>query len=191
MMKYLRPLLVLFILLTAITGLIYPMIITGVGKILFPNESRGSIIYKDGVAVGSSLIGQNFTESKYFWSRPSATSSMSNNASASSGSNLGPLNPALLDSINARIEALKSADPNNNKSVPVDLVTASASGLDPDISSAGAYYQASRVAKERSIPLDQINSLIEKHIEHKNFLFLGEERVNVLKLNLDLDKLRK
>src|SRR6516162_5569277 len=150
----LRPALVLFLLLTALTGILYPLVVTGVAQLLFPGRAAGSIVVRDGKAVGSELIGQNFSDPKYFWSRPSATTPQPYNSTASTGSNLGPLNPALTDAMKPRIEALRAADPSNAAPIPVDLVTASASGLDPDISLAAAYYQASRVARTRSLPLE-------------------------------------
>ena len=155
----LRPALVLFLLLTLVTGLVYPLVVTGAAQALFPAQAAGSLISRDGKPVGSSLIGQNFSDPKNFWGRPSATSPMPYNASASSGSNQGPLNPALVDAVKGRIDALKAADPGNTAPVPVDLVTASASGLDPHISPAAASYQAARVAKARNMPLDKVQAL--------------------------------
>ena len=168
----------------------YPLLVTGVAQTLFPIQAAGSIILRDGKAVGSELIGQNFTDPKHFWGRPSATGPMPYNASASSGSNQGPLNPALTDAVKGRIEALRAADSGNTKSVPVDLVTASASGLDPHISPAAAAYQASRVAKLRGLTTDEVQGLVNAQTEAPLFGFLGESRVNVLKLNLALDNLR-
>ena len=190
MKNILRPALVLFFVLTLLTGVAYPLLVTGVAQSLFPAQASGSIITRDGKAVGSELIGQNFTDPKHFWGRPSATGPMPYNASASSGSNVGPLNPALTDAVKSRIEALRAADPGNTKSVPVDLVTASASGLDPHISLAAASYQVSRVAKVRGLAVDKVQALVEAQTEMPLFGFLGEARVNVLKLNLALDKLR-
>jgi K+-transporting ATPase ATPase C chain len=183
----LRPALVLFALLSALTGLIYPMAVTGAAKAVFPKEAAGSLIVLDGTTVGSKLIGQNFSDPKHFWGRPSATAPQPYNASASGGSNQGPLNPALTDAIKARVEALRAADPGNTAPVPVDLVTASASGLDPDISPAAAHYQAARVARVRGVPVEQINALIEKNTQGALWGLLGESRVNVLALNLALD----
>ena len=171
-----------------ITGLVYPLLVTGVAKVAFPDQAAGSLIVKDGKAVGSSLIGQNFSDPKYFWGRPSATSPMPYNAAGSGGSNQGPLNPALVDAVKGRVEALKAADPGNTAPVPVDLVTASASGLDPHISVAAAQYQAARVARVRGIAPDAMRSLIAEHTEGRLFGLLGEPRVNVLALNLALDK---
>ncbi len=190
MTSILRPALVLFAVLTALTGLAYPLVVTGIGQAAFPEQAAGSLILRDGKPVGSSLIGQNFSDPKYVWGRPSATGPYPNNATASSGSNQGPLNPALIDAVKGRIEALRAADPGNTAQVPVDLVTASASGLDPHISVAAAQYQAARVAKARGLPAAQVQQLIEKHTEGRLFGFLGEPRVNVLQLNLSLDAAR-
>jgi len=182
-----RPALVLFVLLSALTGLIYPMAVTGVAKAAFPAQAAGSLIVIDGTTVGSKLIGQNFSDPKHFWGRPSATAPQPYNASASGGSNQGPLNPALTDAVKARVEALRAADPGNTAPVPVDLVTASASGLDPDISPAAAQYQAARVARVRGMPLAQVQSLIDRNTQQPLLGFLGEPRVNVLALNIALD----
>ncbi|WP_454905454.1 potassium-transporting ATPase subunit KdpC [Variovorax gossypii] len=182
-----RPALVLFVLLSALTGLIYPMAVTGAAKAVFPAQAAGSLIVLDGTTVGSKLIGQNFSDPKHFWGRPSATSPQPYNGVASGGSNQGPLNPALTDAVKARVEALRAADPGNTAPVPVDLVTASASGLDPDISPAAARYQAARVARVRGIPLDRVNTLITDNTEGPKWGFLGESRVNVLALNIALD----
>ncbi|MCR8957495.1 potassium-transporting ATPase subunit KdpC [Variovorax sp. S2] len=182
-----RPALVLFALLGALTGLVYPLAVTGAAKALFPSQAAGSLVVQGGTAVGSSLIGQNFSDPKHFWGRPSATAPQPYNASASGGSNLGPLNPALADAVKARVEALRAADPGNTAPVPVDLVTASASGLDQDISPAAARYQAARVARVRGVPVEQINALIEKNTQSALWGVLGESRVNVLALNLALD----
>lgn len=190
MTKTLRPLLVLFVGLSLLTGLLYPLSMTGIGALAFPREAAGSFIERGGKTVGSDLIGQNFADIKYFWGRPSATSPMAYNAGSSSGSNQGPLNPALTDAVKARVAALKSADPSNTAAVPVDLVTASASGLDPEISVAAARYQLARVAKARGLSLDVVARLVDHNTVHQLFGFLGEERVNVLKLNLALDALR-
>lgn len=188
-MSLLRPALVLFGGLTVITGLAYPYAITGVSQLLFSDAANGSLIERNGKVVGSELIGQTFTSDKYFWSRPSATGPEPYNAAASSGSNLGPTNPALHDAVKGRIEALRAAHPDQTGPVPVDLVTASGSGLDPHITPAAAYYQANRVAKARGIAADTINSLIERQIEGRTFGVLGEPVVNVLQLNLALDEL--
>ncbi len=190
MKKTVRPLLVVFAALTLVTGVAYPLVVTGVGQAVFPNQAHGSLILRDGKPVGSSLIGQNFSDPKYVWGRPSATAPMPYNASNSSGSNQGPLNPALTDAVKGRIEALRAADPGNTAPVPVDLVTASASGLDPHLSVAGAMFQATRLAKARNLPLPQVQQIIEKHTEGRLFGILGEPRVNVLQLNLALDSAR-
>jgi potassium-transporting ATPase KdpC subunit len=185
----LRPTLVLFLVLTAITGIVYPLIVTGIAQGLFPHQAAGSLIVRDGKPVGSQLIGQAFGDPKYLWSRPSATSPQPYNGLGSNGSNLGPLNPALTDAVKQRIDALHAADPTNKAPVPVDLVTASGSGLDPDESLAAAYYQAARVAKARGLDEQTVRSLIGTHARG-NFLGLfGDPRVNVLELNLALDKL--
>ena len=191
MKTLIRPALSLFVLLTAITGVVYPLAVTGVAKLAFPDQAAGSLIVKDGKPIGSTLIGQNFSDPKYFWGRPSATSPMPYNAGNSGGSNQGPLNPALVDAVKGRVEALKAADPGNQAPVPVDLVTASASGLDPHISVAAAQYQAPRVARERGIAADALQAMIARHTEGRWFGILGEERVNVLELNLDLDQAPK
>jgi K+-transporting ATPase ATPase C chain len=182
-----RPALVLFALLGALTGLIYPMAVTGAANALFPSQAAGSMIVQGGNIVGSKLIGQNFSDPKHFWGRPSATAPQPYNASASGGSNLGPLNPALVDAVKARVEALRAADPGNTAPVPVDLVTASASGLDPDISPAAARYQAARVARVRGVSVEQVNALVDRHTQAPLWGLLGEPRVNVLALNLALD----
>ena len=185
----LRPALVLFVLLSALTGLGYPLLVTGVAQLAFADAANGSLVLKDGKAVGSSLIGQAFSEPGHFWSRPSATALFAYNAGASGGSNLGPLNPALADAVKARVEALRLADPGNAANVPVDLVTASASGLDPHISRAAADYQLARVARVRGLPLAQVRLLVDRHSEGAWLGFIGEPRVNVLALNLALDVL--
>ncbi|MGC1175395.1 potassium-transporting ATPase subunit KdpC [Polaromonas sp.] len=190
MKNILRPALVLFLVLTLVTGVAYPLVVTGVVQSLFPSQAGGSLILRDGKPVGSALIGQNFSDPGHFWGRPSATGPMPYNAAASSGSNQGPLNPALVDAVKGRIEALKAADPGNTVPVPVDLVTASASGLDPHISPAAASYQAARVAKARGLAPEKVQGLVEQQTEKPLAGFLGESRVNVLKLNLALDALR-
>jgi K+-transporting ATPase ATPase C chain len=177
----------MLVVLTIVTGVIYPLIVTGIAKGVFPSQANGSLIERDGKVVGSALIGQPFSDAKYFWSRPSATSPMPYNAGASSGSNQGPLNPALADAVKVRIEALQKADPDNKTPVPVDLVTASASGLDPHISPAAAEYQVVRVAKARGLAPDKVRALVAEHTEGRQLGFLGESRVNVLALNLALD----
>jgi K+-transporting ATPase ATPase C chain len=187
MTNILRPALVLFVLLSALTGIVYPLAVTGASRAVFPAQAAGSLIVRDGVAVGSTLIGQNFSDPKHFWGRPSATAPMPYNGGASGGANQGPLNPALFDAVKARIEALRAADPGNTVPVPVDLVTTSASGLDPDISPAAAHYQASRVARARGLPPRQVEQLIGVHTRGPLWGVLGEARVNVLLLNLALD----
>jgi len=186
MTSIVRPALVLFVALSLVTGVAYPLAVTGIAKAVFPAQAAGSLIEKDGKPVGSALIGQNFSDPKNFWSRPSATSPMANNAANSGGSNQGPLNPALIDAVKGRIKALKDADPENKLPIPIDLVTASASGVDPHISVAGANYQAARVAAARKLPVAQVQALIDRNTEGQLFGFIGEPRVNVLKLNLDL-----
>jgi potassium-transporting ATPase KdpC subunit len=178
----------LFTLLTVLTGLIYPFAVTGIAQRVFPQQANGSLILEVGQASGSALIGQPFTDPKYFWGRLSATAPFPYNAAASSGSNLGPTNPALLDSVKARIKALQEADPGNPAPIPVDLVTASGSGLDPHISPAAAEYQINRVAKARKLDPKQVRELVSKYTEGRQFGILGEPRVNVLKLNLTLDR---
>ena len=187
----LRPALVLFALLTALTGIVYPLLVTGIAQVAFPQQAAGSLVVREGKPVGSSLIGQNFSDPKYVWGRPSATGPMPNNASASSGSNQGPLNPALADAVKGRIAALRAADPGNTAPVPVDLVTASGSGLDPHISVAAARYQVARVAGRRGLPLAQVQQLIDAHTEGRLLGFIGEPRINVLQLNLALDAARR
>jgi K+-transporting ATPase ATPase C chain len=183
----LRPLFVLFAALTVITGLIYPLIVTAAGKAFFANQAAGSLILRDDKLIGSSLIAQPFQDPKYFWGRLSATAPMPNNALASSGSNYGPTNPALIDAAKARIDALKAADPDNTAPIPVDLVTASGSGLDPDISPAAALYQVNRVATARHLEPKQLRAKVLAAVEGPQWGLFGEPRVNVLKLNLALD----
>jgi K+-transporting ATPase ATPase C chain len=187
MKSIMRSCLGLFVLLTVITGVLYPVFVTGLAKTLFPSKASGSIVYQGDQAIGSELIGQNFTDAKYFWGRPSATGPQPYNATASSGSNQGPLNPALADAVKGRIEALQNADPTNKLPIPMDLVTASASGLDPEISPQAAQYQASRVAKARKMSIDNVNQLIAANTQDRQWGIFGEPRVNVLKLNLALD----
>ena len=190
MKNILRPALVFFFVLTLVTGVLYPLLATGLAQALFPAQAGGSLIQRDGKPVGSSLIGQNFSDAKHFWGRPSATSPMAYNAANSSGSNLGPLNPALTDAVKGRVEALRAADPGNTAPVPVDLVTASASGLDPHISPAAALYQVARVAKVRGLTTERVQGLVAQQTEKPLFGFLGESQVNVLQLNLALEALR-
>ena len=186
MKAMIRPAVSLFVVLTVATGVLYPLAVTGVAKAAFPRQAAGSLVVQDGKAVGSTLIGQNFTDPKYFWGRPSATSPMANNAQGSAGSNLGPLNPALTDAIKGRVEALRAADPGNKAAVPVDLVTTSASGLDPEISVAAAQYQAARIARLRGIAPGIVDGIIARHTQGRLFGLLGEPRVNVLDMNLEL-----
>ncbi|HEY8945835.1 MAG TPA: potassium-transporting ATPase subunit KdpC [Polyangiaceae bacterium] len=187
-MSQLRPALVLLLLMTLLTGVVYPLLVTGIAQAAFPEKANGSLIRDEGRVRGSALIGQPFDEPKFFWSRPSATSPAYNGA-ASSGSNLGPLNPALRNAVKERVEALRTADPGNSAAVPIDLVTASGSGLDPHISPAAAFYQVSRVARVRQLPEARVRRLVEEHVESRELAVLGEPRVNVLLLNLALDKL--
>ena len=186
MTSIVRPALVLFVALTVLTGVAYPLAVTGIAKAVFPSQAAGSLIERGGKVVGSVLIGQNFSDPKNFWGRPSATSPKANNAANSSGSNQGPLNPALIDAVKGRIAALKAVDPDNKAPIPVDLVTASASGIDPHISVAGANYQVARVASARKLPISQVQTLVEQNTEGQLLGFIGEQRVNVLKLNLAL-----
>ena len=187
MTSHLRPALAIFGALTLICGVLYPLAVTGIGSAVFPAQAAGSIVEVDGKAVGSALIGQSFTSPRYFWGRPSATAPMANNAAGSGGSNQGPLNPALTEAVKARIDALRAADPGNTAPVPVDLVTASASGLDPDISLAAAQYQMRRIAAARGIGTEHVRVLIEREARGRSFGLFGEPRVNVLALNLALD----
>ena len=185
-----RPAIVLFLMMTLITGIAYPLVVTGIAHVAFPTQAAGSILMRNGTPVGSTLIGQSFSDPKHFWSRPSATSPQPYNGLASGGSNLGPLNPALTDGIKSRIDALHAVDPANKGAIPVDLVTASASGLDPDISLAAAYYQAPRVARERGLAPRSVETLIVTHARGRWLGILGEPRVNVLELNLALDAMK-
>lgn len=190
MKTHLRPCLVLFALLTLLTGVAYPALITVIAQVVFHDQANGSVLEQDGKAVGSELIGQTFDDPSYFWGRPSATGPTGYNAAASSGSNLGPTNPALLDAVKGRIEAIRAAHPNQTGPVPVDLVTASASGLDPHISPAAAEYQVARVAKARELAEEKVRQLVEQQTEGRTLGVLGEPRVNVLKLNLALNEAR-
>lgn len=191
MKNLLRPLIVLFAVLSAVTGLAYPALVTAVGQTLFHDEANGSLIERDGKVVGSKLIGQQFDAPQYFWGRLSATSPMPYNAQASGGSNLGPTNPALLDEVKGRIDALKAAGTDMSKPVPVDLVTSSGSGLDPEISPAAATYQIDRVAKARGLGENDVRALVDRYTSGRQFGILGEPRVNVLQLNLALDEMKR
>ncbi len=188
MIKHLKPAIILFGLLTLLTGVIYPLLVTGLAQWLFPIQANGSLMTDaQGKVTGSALIGQAFNDPKHFWGRPSATAPFPYNAGASSGSNLGPTNPALIDGVKARLQTLKDADPGNKAPVPVDLITGSASGLDPHISPAAADYQINRVAKARNIKPENLRTLVAAHTQSRQWGFLGEARVNVLTLNLALD----
>jgi K+-transporting ATPase ATPase C chain len=188
MRAQLIPAVMLTVVLTVVTGLIYPLVITGVAQVLVPHRANGSLIVDKGRVVGSELIGQPFADPGHFWSRPSATSPQAYNAASSSGSNLAPTNQALIDQVKQNIEALRKADPGNTAPVPVDLVTNSASGLDPDISVAAALYQVPRVARVRKLPPDVVRGLVARHTRGRQFGILGEPRVNVLELNMALDR---
>lgn len=185
--KILRQSVVMLLLLTLVTGIVYPLLVTGIAQAIFPRAANGSLIERDGKVLGSELIGQPFSDPKYFWSRPSATAPFAYDSAASTGSNQGPTNPALTDAVKQRIEALRAADPGNTAPVPVDLVTASGSGLDPHISPAAARYQIARVARARGISVPDVQKLVASATEGRTFGVLGEPRVNVLKLNLALD----
>jgi len=187
MLRDVRPAVVILLLLTAITGLAYPLLVTGIAQVAWPHQANGSLIVREGQAAGSELIGQPFDAPRYFWGRPSATSPIPYNAAASSGSNLGPSNPALEEVVRERIAALRAADPGNARPIPADLVTASASGLDPHISVAAALYQVPRVARERGLPPEEVEALVHRFTARRQLGVLGEPRVNVLELNLALD----
>jgi K+-transporting ATPase ATPase C chain len=188
--RLIRPAVSLLALMTVLLGIVYPLVITGAAKVAFPRQAGGSLIFQNGKLIGSTLIGQSFSDPKYFWGRPSATSPQPYNGLASSGSNLGPLNPALLDAVKANAKALRDADPDNRLPIPVDLVSASGSGLDPEISPAAVHYQAARVARARNLPLEQVEALIRAHERGRLLGFMGEPRINVLEANLALDHLR-
>lgn len=187
MTQHLRPALMTLLLLTILTGVVYPLVVTGIAQVVFPFQANGSLIVKGGKPVGSALIGQPFDDPRYFWGRPSATTPFGYNAGSSSGSNLSPTNPDLIKAVQGRVDALHAADPGNTAPVPVDLVTASGSGLDPHISPAAALYQVSRVARERKLDAAKVRELVDQHTEGRFLGMLGEPRVNVLALNLALD----
>ena len=191
MKEHIRPAFMMLLILTVLTGLVYPLAITGLAQLIFAEQANGSLIVRDGRVIGSKLIGQYFDKPEYFWSRPSATSPFPYNAAASGGSNLGPTNPALLDAVKARVAALRAVDPGNDSPVPVDLVTASGSGLDPHISPAAALYQVKRVARARGLDESTVQALVAQQTEGRQFGLLGEPRVNVLQLNLSLDGLSR
>lgn len=184
----LRPLLTLFVVFSLVTGLVYPFVVREVGALMFPRQAAGSLVLREGSTVGSELISQSFQEPRYFWGRLSATSPMPDNAAGSGGSNFSPTNPALIDAVKQRVDALRAADPANRAPIPVDLVTASGSGLDPHISPAAAFYQVSRIARERHMSADQVRRLVASHVEGPQWGVFGEARVNVLMLNLALDR---
>ena len=190
MISQLRPALVALVVFTILTGVFYPFVVTLIAQVALPSQANGSLIVQNGMVVGSALIGQSFDDPKYFWSRPSATAPVAYNAASSGGSNLGPTNPALLDAVKTRVENLRAADPGNSAPIPIDLVTASASGLDPHISVAAANYQSARVARVRGLDEMRVRALVEQFTEGRTFGILGEPRVNVLQLNLALDELK-
>lgn len=189
MLRHIKPAAAMLLVWTAITGIAYPLLVTGVAQSVFPGQANGSLIVRDGEMQGSALIGQPFSDRKYFWGRPSATAPTPYNAAASRGSNLGPTNPALKDAVAARIQVLRDADPHNKRPIPVDLVTASASGLDPHISPAAAEFQVERVAFARKLPVEKVRELVQRRTEDRQLGVLGEARVNVLQLNQALDAL--
>ena len=191
MFRQLRPVLMVFLLLTVVTGIIYPLLVTGMAQLAFPEKANGSLLRKGSGYAGSELIGQPFDDPKYFWGRPSATPGFPYNSASSSGSNLGPSNPALIKAVKARVEALRKADPGNPSPVPIDLVTSSGSGLDPHISPAAAVYQTPRVARGRGLSEEQVRYLVNQVTEQRQLGLVGEPRVNVLKLNLALEELQR
>ena len=190
MLAQMKPALLMLIAFSLLTGLVYPLLVTAVAQVAFPYQANGSLIRRDGNPVASALIGQGFEDPKHFWARPSATTPMPYNAAASGGSNLGPANPALIEAVQSRIAVLRAADPGSDAPIPVDLVTASGSGLDPHISPAAAEYQAPRVARARGLDEERIRQLVTQHTQRRTLGLLGEPRVNVVELNLDLDSLR-
>lgn len=190
MLSQLRPALVILLIMTLLTGVMYPLLISGVAQVAFPDQANGSLIVRDGIVVGSTLIGQPSNDPRYFWCRPSATTPFPGNGGSSSGSNLGPTNPDLIKNVQERIDMLKKQHPEQTRLIPVDLVTSSASGLDPHISPAAAEYQIQRVAKIRNLSVDRVRSLVNEHTEGRTLGLLGEPRVNVLQLNLALDAIK-
>ena len=186
-----KPAILIFLILTVVTGIVYPLFVTGIAQVFFHDQANGSLIYRNNRPVGSTLIGQEFNDPKYFWGRISATSPVPFNAAASSGSNFGPSNPALIDAVKARIKALKDLDQDNTNSIPVDLVTSSASGLDPHISLAAAYYQVPRVARSRGLSQDVVKNIVKQHTAGRLLGVIGEPVVNVLETNLALDEYKK
>lgn len=191
MKEHLRPALTMLLLMTVLTGVVYPLTVTGLAQLFFQEQANGSVIVREGKVIGSNLIGQYFDKPEYFWTRPSATTPFPYNAAASGGSNLGPTNPVLIEAVKARVIALRAADPGNDVAIPVDLVTSSGSGLDPHISPAAALYQVKRVARARGLDEAVVRTLLSEHTEERQFKLLGEQRVNVLQLNLALDALSR
>ena len=191
MFKQLRPVFMVFFLLSLVTGIAYPLLVTGVAQLVFPEKANGSLILREGGYAGSALIGQPFDDPKYFWGRLSATPDFPYNPASSAGSNLGPSNPALVEAVKTRVAALQKADPENTSTIPIDLVTSSGSGLDPHLSPAATLYQVPRVARARGLSEDRVRQLVGQFIEPRQWGFLGEPRVNVLRLNLSLDRLRE
>jgi K+-transporting ATPase ATPase C chain len=191
MLRQVKQALLVFLVLSVLTGIVYPLAITAIAQLFFPRQANGSLIYRGGRPVASELIGQGFTRPEYFWGRPSATSPMPYNAGSSAGSNLGPTNPELVKAVSERIAALRAADPGNEAPIPVDLVTSSASGLDPHISPAAAEYQVARVARARRLDEETVRRAVARHTEGRTLGLLGEPRVNVVELNLDLDRMRR
>jgi K+-transporting ATPase ATPase C chain len=189
--NHIRPAIFSLLILTIIAGMLYPLLITWIAQLFFPEQANGSMIYRSGKPAGSALIGQPFDDPKYLWGRMSATSPQPYNSASSSGSNIGPSSPLLIDNLKARIASLRSADPDNKLPIPVDLVTSSASGLDPHVSPAGAYYQVSRIAKNRGIPENSVKNIIQRNTTGRFLGLLGEPVVNVLKVNIDLDSMKK
>ena len=189
--QIIRPAVIFMVVMTVLTGVVYPLVVTGVAQVAFREQANGSLIHRGESVVGSSLIGQPFDDPKFFWSRPSATGPFPYNAAASSGSNLGAIEPNLIGAFKSRADALKQADPDNDKPIPVDLITASGSGLDPHISPAAADYQLARVARARGMEVDKVRQLVARHTEHRALGLLGEDRVNVVTLNLELEQVQK